>query len=219
MRGDWVYRGEEFTLGGNADAQQVASYVGAFARNNGVYTLTPGNPIGLVLYDSTDYLSQMNRNIDASGATVTWFGKEARAEGKRATALGVDIHLEWMPSAWTVGSNWAVGIRLVICDQNIDTGGMDLPANYKMTGVNAGRNTTSAYANGWGNLLEEYRYAAFSTGNETVRWSYRAKWRGRRSLPPNACLGIYMESAGPAIGSTTLLVTPMCRSLIHDPNS
>lgn len=221
MRADWVYRGEEFNATGQVHPTQVASYTGAIDRANGAYTLTVGAPLGLVLYDSNDYLRQGTRTIQAVGGNVTmgWMGKEGRAEGKRPTILGVDVHLELQPSAWTLGANWALGWRLVICDQNMSTGGLDLPGQYKMSSINARDNGSSMWANGWGNLMEGYRYVAFMTGNETVRWSIHARWRGRRTLSSSTCLGLYVESAPPAALSTTLRVTPMCRSLVHDPNA
>lgn len=209
MRGDWVYRGFETDGEGGPLASQVASYI-ALSRNTGYYTVQPGTPLGVVLYDSVEYLMTATRSGIAAG-TNTFMGREARAEGRKATALAVDGHYYVMPNAWTLGSNWALSARIVVCDQNTTTGGLDLPAAYNLG--------DSLWANGWGNLVERRDWIAFATGNEQQRWKFALSWKGRRSLKPHECLALYIESSGPAIGSTTLLVTPVFRSLMHDPNS
>lgn len=219
MRGDWVYRGQEYRQDtGVAAATQVASYIGARDRTVGPYVLSPGTPLGVILYDSQDYLTQ-GTQARVGGGNPLMMNKAARSDGKRATVLAVDAQWFLIPNAWTVGANFAVGARIVICDQNMTTGALDLPAGYRMTGLPTFDNDPALYANGWGNLAERWDYIAFQTGNETVRWKFRLRWRGRRTLQPNQCLGLYLESAPPAVGSTTLNVTPVCRSLVHDPNA
>lgn len=213
-RKDWVYRGVEFDTLGAVLASQVASYT-TVSRNAGAYTLQVGSPLGLILYDSVDYLKTMT----AAGVRMTALGSEARAEGRKPTIHAVEVEIHAMPNAWTAGSNFAIGMRLVICDQNMLTGALDLPASYGIMAAPSAMVSPSMWANGWGNLAERVDRIAFSTGNEQQRWRFRMRWKGRRTLQANTCLGLYIESAAPALGETTLLITPRCRSLVSDPNS
>lgn len=212
MRGDWVYRGEEVDSEGGVLGTQVASYV-SLQRNSGAYPLSPGTEVAVILYDSYDYFKSATQRFN----TGAWLGKEARPEGPRPTILAVEGHYFLVPNAWTLGSNWAVSARIVICDQNLQSGQVDLPALYNMPTAAPGT-MISAYANGWGNLVERVDWNAFATGNEQQRWKFGLRWRGRRRLQPHECLALLIESAGPAVGSTSLTCTPQFRTLVHDTN-
>lgn len=215
MRGDWVYRGLEYTPAGAQLASQTSSYTG-LTRNSGAYTLSSGTQIGLILYDSSNYMMRTTTQTATSRMSTA-----ARAEGRRATVMAVNGFIFITPNAWTVGSNFLIGWRLVVCDQNEFTGALDLPAAYSFVQQAPTAALPSSdfamSANGWGNLAEGYKFQTFDQNDAS--WMLHIKWRGRRSLESNSCLGLLMESAGPAVGSTTLLVSPRLRSLVHDPNS
>lgn len=219
MRADWVYRGFEYDMQGNAAATQVASYVNC-QRNALTYTLSPGTPVGLVLYDSHDYLGSPTKAFNAASGEQLMLGREARAEHGTVKVHAVEGTLYLEPTTWTVGSDFMVAARLVICEQNLQTGALALPAAYTLLGAgivgNGLGNDASDYANGWGNLQTRIIRQAFSTENDMARMALRFRWKGKRSLPQHLCLGLYVESAGPAIGSTTLRVGPLFRSLITD---
>lgn len=212
MRGDWIYRGVEFDDEGGAAGTQVASYTGV-SRNSGAYPLAPGTDVGIILYDSANYMLERTRTGPFN------IGREARAEGRGATILAVQGYYYMLPNAWTAGSNWCVSARIIIADQNLQTGQMDLPANYQLPATSGPGVELTAWANGWGNLAERTDWNAFATGNEQQRWKFGLRWRGRRRLKPHECLGILIQSAGPAIGSTSMTLSPLFRTLVSDPNS
>lgn len=219
MRADWVYRGYEYDMTGNAASTQVASYVN-MQRNALTYTLQPGTPVGVVLYDSHDYLGSPTKAFNAASGEQLMLGREARAEHGTVRIHAVEGTLYMQPSTWTAGSDFTVAARLVICEQNLLTGALALPANYTLlgatiTGDGLGQDA-SDYANGWGNLQTRITQQAFSTENDMARFSLRFRWKGKRSLPQHLCLGLYVESAGPAIGSTTLRIAPQFRTLVTD---
>lgn len=217
---DWVYRGFEYDADTGAPyTTQVASFTG-LDRNGGAYTLAVGTPAGLILYDSADYITQGVRLISAGSASM--MGRESRAEGRRPTIHAVEGTLYLQPTSWTAGTDFVVGARIVICDQNLTTGSLDLPANYTILGSAVFTNIDaepSVWANGWGNLKTAVLRQAFATENDMARFQMRLSWRGRRTLQPNTCLGIYIESGGPAVGSTSIRFGARFRTLVTDPNS
>lgn len=214
-RKDWVFRGYEYDADtGAVLAAQVASFTGV-DRNSGTYTLTTGTPGGVILVNSMDYLTQGTRNIIGGGATM--MGREARPEGRKVHIYAATCELFLQPTTWTAGTDFAVGIRLVICDQNQDSGAMDLPANYTILGASAPQaiNTEpSLWANGWGNLRERIMRQAFATENDMARFTMRLAWKGKRTLQPHLCLGLFIENAGPSIGSTSLRYSVRCKTLV-----
>lgn len=217
MRGDWVYRGLEFDADTGAPlATQVASYTD-LDRNGGAYTLAVGTPAGIVLYDSYDYLTQGTRLI--AGGIATMMGRESRPEGRRPTIHAVEVDTFWIPTTWTAGTDFSIIARLVICDQNMSTGGLDLPLLYTLHGGGSLPASASMFADGWGNLHTAYLRQAFATENDMSRFRLKFRWKGRRTLAPNLCLGLYIESGGPATGSTSLRFSPRCRTLVSDANA
>jgi len=204
---------------GNAATTQVASYVN-LTRNALTYTLQPGTPVAVVLYDSHDYLTAPTKAFNAASGEQLMMGREARAEHGHVTIHAVEGTIYMQPSTWTAGSDFLVAARLVICEQNLQTGALALPAAYNLVGGtitgNGLGNDASDYANGWGNLQTRITQQAFSTENDMARFQMRFRWKGRRTLPQHLCLGLYMESAGPALGSTTLRVGPLFRTLVTD---
>lgn len=216
-RPDWVYRGFEYDSDtGAPQTLQLASYTG-LDRNSGTYTINGAAAAGLVLYDSQDYLMTGTRLISAGQSTI--MGREARPEGRSPLVMGVEVDLFLIPVTWTAGTDFVFGARIVICDQNMTTGALDLPTNYTILG-NATFGTidteSSLFANGWGNLKERITRQAFATENDMSRFRVTFRWKGKRRIPKQCCLGLYMENGGPATGSTALRMSARCRSLIVD---
>lgn len=217
-RPDWVYRGFEYDADTGAPlASQIASFTG-LDRNSGFYTLSVGGPVALSLYDSVDYMTQGTRII--TGGIAGMMGREARPEGRKPTVHAVEVDLFLQPTSWTAGTDFVIGARIIICDQNITTGATDLPANYTILG-NATASTIDAepsvWANGWGNLRERIIREAFATENDMARFRMRFRWKGRRTLQSHTMLALYVESGGAAVGSTSIRFGARCRSLISDP--
>lgn len=208
-RKDWVYRGLEYNITSNAAlVAQVASYC-PLDRNSGFYTLQVATPVGVVLYDCYDYMTESTR------VNVGKLGSEARMDSNKKTTIhGVDVDLFLQPTSWTVGNDFVICARIVICEQDLLTGGLALPTNYILLGGGAIAQEPSVYANGWGNLKDAYLREAFATENDMSRFRMRFRWRGRRTLPAHLCLGLYIESGGPALGETSFRLTPRCRTLV-----
>lgn len=216
-RPDWVYRGFEYDADtGAPQTLQVASFTG-LDRNGGTYTINGAATGGLVLYDSADYLMTGTRLI--SGGQATIMGRESRPDGRAAQVSAVEVDLFLQPVTWSAGTDFCFGARIVICDQNMTTGGLDLPNAYTLLG-NATFGTidteASLYANGWGNLKEKIIREAFATENDMARFRLSLRWRGKRRIPRQCCLGLYMENAGPSVGSVALRFGVRARSLITD---
>lgn len=202
-RADWVYRPNARLVAtyGVIDADVVGSYTGYIpAHGTG-----PGNAQGHVLYDSQNYLKALVGGPFAQPTSA--LPRAARAEGRNPTILAVEGIVYWEPSTWALGNLMAIGMRLGTFQQSPGTGSFLLDPGYSMwidepAGAGSDLSVPALWANnGRGNAWERRIHYGFSDNQAfTV---VRVRWRGRRTLKPDECFGLYTELEPTSVNTRT----------------
>lgn len=202
-RPDWVYRNDARAVAGLGGSDDLGTYsVVVKALTSGVV-----NALGMVLYDSAN---RMQANVPA-GAGQGYLSRAARAEGRKPHIRAVEglVYLE--PTAWALGNLIAYGSRILIAEQDIDTGVPVLDAEYSMW-ANGLVTSASLWANqGRQNVQEKRLFYGFSDNQAFTVARY--SWTGLRALEPHEALFLYMELE---TTSVNVRFQPFLRTLVSD---
>lgn len=209
---DWVYRGNRFLQSDYSagEANPSGTYGSVFTLNSGAANVT-----AQVLYDS-DATMRTYGVIDP--ATATWMDIDAaaRPQGSDRGALihGVDVHFNYRPATWAIGSILMVGWRIIIATQDPDSGQAQIDTAYSMftnvTGDAAG--TITRFANGRQNCAEGRRIDAFSDNGQY--FTVRRYCKFKRRLQADEGLFLFLEGSTQSVNIGQL--NTYCRTLVTD---
>lgn len=209
MRGDWVYRDNIFD-----EAGSPVDALGTYTPNLSSLTAGIDNAHGKILYDSFNAIHQTAPLAGNIGLSWPRYG---RAEGRNPTILAVQGVLLLQPSTWTLGSIFVIGIRFGKFEQDVTTRSLLVDNTYTLWAAPTDMTARPArWANDRSWDREHRDQNQFATGNETVSWKYRFNFRTKRTLKPNECYAMYVETLA---GSVTLNARYMFRTLVSDPNA
>lgn len=216
---DWVYRGPVITpVDDTETAIGTSESAGLASYTQNVISLASGAAQAqvLILYDSQNRLATLaGTEPFAGGQTFGALNRAARAAGKRPVMLATEGQMYIEPSTWAIGNVLAYGWRLGAWDQDPTTGLISLPAEYSMWQTVLGSNPMSSpdvWANSYNHVMEGRFWRGFNS-NESNVMPFRMRWRGRRTLRPNECWGIYLEVPTTAV---TMRRQPWFRTLVQD---
>lgn len=203
-RADWVYRPNLRDAAGG-----LIDDLGTYDQGN--QTLVAGIPTAnaAVLYDSHNRIAQTM----PTGGGVPTMTQAARAEGGRAFIVAVQGVIIWTPTTWALGSTYRLGIRFGMFEQDPSTGAFLLDPTYSMWQATVGTPMLSPAS--WANDRQwqhEYRVGQQFNDNSQI-WNKRFFFKVRRSLLPNFCYGIFLESQP---GSVNLSYQLWFRTLVSD---
>jgi len=212
-KADYVYRGVRWRLDDytTPESGNSGTYGTGIAQSAG-----QGNSTAQVLYDS-DLLFHNIGAIDSATAAWLTMDNAARPEGTDKGALihGVDLSLRFTPSSWALGNNFEWGWRIIVADQDRDTGQAQVDVDYGMWTNIGGLATTSPgnFANGRQNCAEGRVFRRFSDGDAGV--VYMRKFvRFKRRLQPQEGLFLYLEGSPFSVNAG--LIYMFCRTLVTD---
>lgn len=223
MQADWVYRGNKFLLSGDLSLEEEPNFSGTYYAPFTMLGAAPGvpSPTGQVLYDSADYMGgRYGQDRDpASGEPRAYaIPPVARPDRTFGGALihAVDLQMHLFLSAWASPQNLYLGWRIVVCEQDTETGQMLVHPQYSMWQDMGGLNAQPAtWANGRQNCAEGRIIKTYG-GNDGVSISiwYTRFLRFKRRLQANEGLFLYLElhPNSVAVG----LINPFCRTLVTD---
>lgn len=207
-RADWVFRGNIHDVTG-ALVEDLGTYVSSTTD----LTAGEGNALGKILYDSHNYIKSAIVSAGAPGSSYT-FASSARAEGGRARIHRVRGSVFVRPTTWTIGSFFRLGFRFGMFEQDAVAGTILVDPLYNMwLATNATDNAPSRWANDRAWQHERREFKVFATGNETVGWNFRFNFPVNRSLRPDQCYAVYMETI---VSSATLQVQRWLSTLVSD---
>lgn len=167
----------------------------------------PGN--AAVLYDSHNRLSAIATFV---ANVPDPFPQVARAEGGRARIVRVQGWLAATPTVWALGSRYLLGIRFGMFEQDPSTGAFLIDPTYSMWSIPGNVQLSPAvWANDRQWQHERRIDVSFNDNNQTLNW--RFNFAVNRSLQPNWCYGIYLESQA---GSVALNTRFFFRTLVSD---
>lgn len=213
-RADWVYRPQRWEVDdpGMPEPNFSGTYGGSISLNGG-----PSNATGQVLYDA-DAVVQNNLGV-FSPASAGWLvtPSPSRTGGGDRGALihGVDLYIGFRPSTWALGSLVMLGWRIVVAEQDPETGQMNIQPGYSMwLNVTGYAMTTEAhFANGRNNCAEGRRQEAFGDGTSPW-WTIRGFKRFKRRLTSKEGLFLYLEVPSQSVNLAQ--VDLYCRTLVTD---
>lgn len=219
---DWVYRGHAYQI---SEPQVQADVLGTYIPHNSLISLSAGPTLAQshILVDSADWfvdIGRMGNTIPASALGPVAIGGEARPERRGALIRAVEGIIMIAPSAWALGNEVHVGVRLGVFEQDV-TGVFALDSGYSMMldQTTANQNTNVGH---WANMkrsnLREWRLSdCYVSGGGKCMWTMHIRWRGRIRLQPHECLGLYTEAASGSVETRnryflrTLLESPVAR--------
>lgn len=225
MRADWVYRGNKFLLGGDVSINEEEAQSGTYYAPFALPVATPGNPYvgatGQVLYDSGNYMGGrygQDREPATGEPRLYGINPEARPDSPMNGPLihGCDLHIHIYNSSWVGMSRLYLGLRIIVAEQDPESGQALLHAAYSMWQDVGGLNAQPAvWANGRQNCWEDRITRVFrSSDGEDLSLMYSRRVRFKRRLEANEGLFLYFEThpSGNAVG----LINPFCRTLVSD---
>jgi len=209
---DWVYRGQRWLQSDptTGEANPSGSYGVTISLSAG----TP-NVTAQVLYDADN--TQRNYGL-IDPATGTWLDVDSasRPVGSDRGALihGVDVWFSYRPSTWAVGNRLELGWRVVVADQDPDSGQAQISTSYSMFDniTNDATGQITQYANGRQNCGEGRRFDAFSDNGQ--RFTVRRYCKFKRRLMAQEGLFIWLETTNASVNIAQLDL--FCRTLVTD---
>jgi len=212
QRADWVYRPQRWLQSdySSGEANPSGTYDCAISMSSG-----SANATAQVLYDSDNTVRSYGV-IDP--ATATWMDLDAaaRPQGADSGALihGVDVDFHFRPSTWALGSSIRLGWRVVVADQDADTGQAQLDVSYSMwdniLGVATGE--PARFANGRQNCGEG-RYVRSFDSNAQI-FDVKRYIRCKRRLQAQEGLFLYIETTSDSVNLS--YINLFCRTLVTD---
>lgn len=207
---DWVYRANRWALDDPTVEETPLSgtYGPAIGLSSGPAGLT-----GQVLYDSDDVMRYSS--VDVGGR---YFNVDAAARtpgtSKGALIHGVEGRLCWRPSTWAVGSLVWLGIRIVVADQDADTGQAQLDVDYSLWDNVGGLGTTTIarFANGRQNCFEKRVFEQFNENSTRMDTYFYARFK--RRLQKQEGLFLLLETHALSVNLTSMSM--YCRTLVTD---
>lgn len=198
---DWVYRPTAVGEG----APDLGSYRGAFS-----IAIASGlqGAYALVLYDSIDWLMQVDR-------VSNLLPRAARAEGRHPLIGGVELDIAYTPDTWAEGGVMQWGFRLGWFEQDPNTGVPAVLAEYTMWVPTPDVQEPAIDANDRMTNIREWRqYFAFNQ-QVTQPWFHHHKFiKFKRRAPGSRhALCLYIEGT-PA--SSNMRGIFNCRTLVAD---
>lgn len=183
VKADWVYRANARSNTPLTGTDLLGTY-DPLVRALGTGTAEAN---ALVLYDSSNYV----RTITPGSAGLGSLPSAARVEGKKASVRAVEGTLYVEPSTWAVGNLIALGIRIGIYEQDYGGGSARVITEMSMFNNNLQWTPALGANNGRENMREWRIFEGFQE-NSAV-FSYRLRWKGKRSLAPNEGLFLWLE--------------------------
>lgn len=207
-RADWVYRGITMDEEGTPISFVHPTYHEEFLS-------MPANSSAVMwLYDSKNAMVQLSGGTPGPGTFS--LPQSARAEGKRAQCLGVDLKVYMRVTNWVANARIRCGMRIGIIEQDPSDGDGILPANYSMFVSLGVQHQVAMWANQQRVNMWERRFFQENVGTDsTAGFMLVRAWVPLRRcyLAANEGLGLYFENDN--FGSTVLLQR-WCRTLVVD---
>lgn len=184
---DWVYRPNSV-----ASAAPLNSVDGLGTYEFAVRSLTTGQASAQVLWlvDAEDRDTMIARTSSAASGFLSAAAKPSTARRK---TLMVEGQMYFEPSTWALGNVLAVGMRIIVCEQDVLTGLGSLDADYTMWNPTTVGQQAAFFANDRQlNLAERRMWWGFSDNGQVMqaRFRLRVPW----TLQPHHGLGLYLES-------------------------
>lgn len=207
-RADWVYRGMSYDEEGTPISFVHPTYEPEFL------SLPANSSVVMWLYDSKNFLLPLAGGTPGPGT----FGlpQSARAEGKRARVIGVDLKVYLRVTNWVANARIRMGMRIGIIEQDATDGDGILPANYSMWTSLGQQAQPAMWANQQRVNMWERRIFQENVGTDsTAGFVLVRAWvpLKRCYLAANEGLALFMENDNFA---STTLVQRWCRSLVVD---
>lgn len=201
-RPDWVYRSNAIRSDGTADL------LGTYKWPTFSVTSGKANASILMLYDSQNYLRQPVNTLTGS----FFLAQSGRAEGAKPLCLRVQGQIYSRPSTWALGNVLAYGLRILVVEQDPETGLGTIDADFGMW-----QPTVAGKEGTWRNpqqIVWEKRYWRSYSSNETSpSLILPIDVRMRRRLKSNEALALYMETADTSV---TAVFQMWLRTLVVD---
>lgn len=199
-RADWVYRQHAIRADNGAQVDSLGTYDDGLVSQTGGIAQAQSH----ILYDSHDQLGVWTASgIEVpAGTPARLVSRAARAEGRRATILAVEGCVLLSPGEWALGNLVAWSWRMGAFEQD-RTGVFSLDAQYSMW-VTGGATPFEPPAQ-WANFRrlnakEDRVWHAFDADRLNPLFKVRIFWKGRRTLDPRDCWGLYTEMENTSIG-------------------
>lgn len=204
---DWVYRGNIYASdGGTIDGG------GSYVAHTNLVTQGGAGATALILYDSHNYVKLGVATLGAG--TILPMSQAGRAEGGSAFIHRVQGTIMAAPSVWAVGSQYRLGMRFGVFEQDPAVGLLLIDPSYNMWTPAANIDVAPAT---WANdrmWSRERRVVQTFDDNDQI-WSWNFNFKVNRKLNPNQCYACYIEtSSTPA--SVNLFIQPWLRTLVSD---
>lgn len=217
MRADWVYRGDQYRLDDPSSVEPAFS--GSYYSP---ITLAVGSSTAQVLYDSNDYIGSRYGGVQVIGGANRRMsvGSEARPDRAMGGPLihGVDVHanVRVNDSAWTTNLTMYLAMRIVVAEQDPETGRMVADVNYSMwsniSGFQSGE--PAVWANGRQNCWETRIVRSRRTTDVALDMFIDRRVRFKRRLDSQEGLFLYLETHTASVNLN--LVNLWCRTLVTD---
>lgn len=193
MRADWVFRTHSI----NSSTGVQADSLGTYGPVQVLHNTGPAAAQSHILYDSHEQLgtSVVGGVQNPAGTPIRVVSRAARAEAKRATILAVRGCLIGIPDGWIQGNVMALGMRLGAWEQDM-TGVFSIDGVYSMWVEN--NLTPFERVAHWANFRRTNRWErrwtrAYNAETLSPIWTIPIFWKGRATLEPNECWGLYTE--------------------------
>lgn len=214
VRADWVYRSNSLAQApGNPYADSLGTYSPAtITQATGI-----NNALSHVLYDSQNYFGDqaVGGVLAAVGSPYRTLPRAARAAGKRATILRTVGIVNIITSDWSLGNVAALGMRIGAFEQAM-TGVFSIDPDYSMW-VD-GPTVPVTMVTEWADFRRTNRWERrilrpFNNSVLSPIWQIPVNWKGRATLDPKDCWGMYTEAESTGV---TLRLQFWLRSLVVD---
>lgn len=207
---DWVYRGKEWSDDGVVWTTNNATY------SDDEVTVTAGAATAFVpiLYDAQNYL-QSRTGYSVAGGQFRQTNRAARAEGRKPLIKATEGVMLVRPSTWAIGNRLHFVWRIMIGEQDPESGSIVLNADY--TACNPAVTVPFTDVSGWRNqnvcLAEGFVWKSFGDNGQT--WLIPWRWRGKRTLGAEQGLFLYIEAQ---VGGSNInpILTCRGRTLVSD---
>lgn len=218
---DWVYRGWLWEL---EDPTAQESFLSGTYYNP--ITVAAGQPgaTALVLVDSHNRSQQrLMSGPDGAGVPIKLsLGAPSQpdqpARGVLIRGCDLHVHLFQAASSWFGTANVHIGLRIVVADQDAETGAMLQHPDYSMWENVGGLQESGPdyFANGRQNCWEERFHYVPRTGSDNANalaTAIKRKIRFKRRLDDTEGLFLWIELHPSSLNLD--LVNPFCRTLVQ----
>jgi len=208
-RADWVFRNDGLAFNVDGNAVFTQDELGTYSPDAAV--VTSPSAIGLILYDSRNYLGTLN--FGGPAGLVGAMSLAGRASARKARTHMVRGSVLVDTSSWAVNDELILGLRIGVFEQSPVNGSPQVDANYSMFD-NLGGASMAQFANQQrSNLWERRVVRAFSDSNQGGVFQIPIFARTPARLNDEECLALYVELD---TGSVNMRFTSWLSTLVTD---